>query len=57
MLVLVRVKQEVLWAGIHMTSGSIAAQLLVEGYILPTVASDVTHLRAVWAEHPAAAQG
>ncbi|MCJ0980791.1 aldolase/citrate lyase family protein [Rhodococcus sp. ARC_M12] len=44
-------------AGIHTASGSIAAQRLSEGFTLATVASDLTHLKAVSAEHLAAAQG
>ncbi|MBY4207190.1 aldolase [Rhodococcus fascians] len=44
-------------AGIHTASGSIAAQRLAQGYTLATVASDLTHLKAVSAEHLAAARG
>ncbi|AJW41014.1 aldolase [Rhodococcus sp. 14-2496-1d] len=44
-------------AGIHTASGSIAAQRLSEGFTLATVASDLTHLKAVSAEHLTAAQG
>ncbi|MDV8023593.1 HpcH/HpaI aldolase family protein [Rhodococcus sp. IEGM 1330] len=44
-------------AGIHTASGSVAAQRLSEGYTLATVASDLTHLKAVSAEHLAAARG
>lgn len=43
-------------AGIHTASGSIAAQRLSEGFTLATVASDLTHLKAVSAEHLTAAQ-
>ncbi|MBJ8341331.1 aldolase [Antrihabitans sp. YC3-6] len=38
-------------AGIHTASGALAARRLSEGYTFATVASDLTHLRAVSAAH------
>lgn len=44
-------------AGIHTPSGAVAAKRLDEGYTLATVASDLTHLKAVSADHLKAARG
>ncbi|WP_206492606.1 HpcH/HpaI aldolase/citrate lyase family protein [Rhodococcus sp. KRD162] len=44
-------------AGIHTATGSIAAQRLSAGFTLATVASDLTHLKAVSADHLKAARG
>lgn len=44
-------------AGIHTPSGDVAAKRLAEGYTLATVASDLTHLRAVSTDHLKAARG
>ncbi|WP_072806514.1 HpcH/HpaI aldolase family protein [Rhodococcoides yunnanense] len=44
-------------AGIHTPSGDVAAKRLSEGYTLATVASDLTHLKAVSADHLKAARG
>lgn len=44
-------------AGIHTAAGESAARRLSEGYTFATVASDLTHLKAVSAEHLKAALG
>ncbi|GAA1458360.1 HpcH/HpaI aldolase family protein [Williamsia maris] len=44
-------------AGIHTASGELAAKRLAEGYTLATVASDLTHLKAVSQSHLDAARG
>ncbi|MFC9553349.1 HpcH/HpaI aldolase/citrate lyase family protein [Rhodococcus sp. NPDC056960] len=44
-------------AGIHTPDGSVAARRLAEGYTFATVASDLTHLKAVSAAHLKAATG
>jgi 4-hydroxy-2-oxoheptanedioate aldolase len=44
-------------AGIHTPTGDIAARRLGEGYTFATVASDLTHLKAVSAAHLKAALG
>ncbi|BAH52949.1 HpcH/HpaI aldolase family protein [Rhodococcus opacus] len=44
-------------AGIHTPDGSVAARRLAEGYTFATVASDLTHLKAVSAAHLEAATG
>ncbi|MBC2642182.1 MULTISPECIES: HpcH/HpaI aldolase/citrate lyase family protein [unclassified Rhodococcus (in: high G+C Gram-positive bacteria)] len=44
-------------AGIHTPDGSVAARRLAEGYTFATVASDLTHLKAVSAAHLKAAAG
>ncbi|MBY6414055.1 aldolase [Rhodococcus sp. BP-252] len=44
-------------AGIHTPSGDVAARRLAEGYTLATVASDLTHLKAVSSDHLKAARG
>ncbi|MDZ7910489.1 MAG: aldolase/citrate lyase family protein [Rhodococcus sp. (in: high G+C Gram-positive bacteria)] len=43
-------------AGIHTASGDLAARRLSEGYTFATVASDLTHLKAVSSEHLKAAR-
>ncbi|OAK53628.1 HpcH/HpaI aldolase family protein [Rhodococcoides kyotonense] len=44
-------------AGIHTPSGDVATRRLAEGYTLATVASDLTHLKAVSSDHLKAARG
>jgi 4-hydroxy-2-oxoheptanedioate aldolase len=44
-------------AGIHTAAGDIAAKRLSEGYTFATVASDLTHLKAVSSAHLKAALG
>ncbi|KIQ15148.1 HpcH/HpaI aldolase family protein [Rhodococcus sp. MEB064] len=44
-------------AGIHTPSGEVAARRLAQGYTFATVASDLTHLKAVSEGHLKAAQG
>jgi 4-hydroxy-2-oxoheptanedioate aldolase len=44
-------------SGIHTPAGEIAARGLNEGYTFATVASDLTHLKAVSAGHLKAALG
>ncbi|QDQ90358.1 aldolase [Rhodococcus sp. WB9] len=44
-------------AGIHTPDGAVAARRLAEGYTFATVASDLTHLKAVSAAHLKAATG
>jgi 4-hydroxy-2-oxoheptanedioate aldolase len=44
-------------AGIHTPAGEIAARRLNEGYTFATVASDLTHLKALSARHLKAALG
>jgi len=43
-------------AGIHTPSGQVAAQRLGEGYTFATVASDLTHLANISAQHLDAAK-
>jgi 4-hydroxy-2-oxoheptanedioate aldolase len=44
-------------AGIHTPSGDVAAQRLSQGYTFASVASDLTHLKAVSSAHLKAALG
>jgi 4-hydroxy-2-oxoheptanedioate aldolase len=44
-------------AGIHTPSGEVAAQRLSQGYTFASVASDLTHLKAVSSAHLKAALG
>ena len=44
-------------AGIHTPAGDVAAQRLSQGYTFASVASDLTHLKAVSAAHLKAALG